>query len=174
MSPYEKCNHQGFALVTVLLFLQILTLLGLYALQQSRLTFKMTDNYFQHQLLVNAAESALKIAENSAPVCQKSIMNREELLSQPFSFWQSLPCKGMINGFSYYYITEALGSDACIAILSQAGIANYFRVTVLTTSSHQTIKVLLQTILVKPVYSSEICHGPHHSVSLGRQTWRML
>jgi Tfp pilus assembly protein PilX len=174
MLLYEKNNIKGFALITVLLFMQILALLGLYAIRHALLANKMNQAHYQHFLLLNKADTALDYAETNAPGCEIPIINSQELIKRPLAFWRSLSCGGIFPGFQYYYVTESLGEDPCADILYQNTTASYFRVTALTISNDNTAKIFLQSIIVKPSTVTNICKGSHHIVTQGRETWRIL
>ena len=174
MLHYAKVKLKGFALVTVLLFLQVFVLLGLYAIEQSRLALKTGGSYFQHHIILNNAENGLKTAEKNAPACEIPVIEPAKLAMKPSSFWQALSCTRHFQGGQYFYVTEFLGSDPCADIFSQRATAAYFRITLLAVSLHQETSILLQTIIVKPETPAQACHGDHRTVIVGRQMWREL
>lgn len=62
----DRCQHhqQGVALVLALVFLLLLTLLGITALNTTALEEKMAGNVRDRNLAFQSAESALSVAEN--------------------------------------------------------------------------------------------------------------
>jgi len=173
MLRYERDKLKGFVLLTVLLFMQILALLALHVLEQALLANKMSQAHYQHYLLFSEAEAVLKIAEAHAPACEIAITNSQQLIKFPLVFWRSLSCSGIFSNFQYYYVTESLGEDPCADLSYQNMTANYFRVTLLAILNNNA-KILLQSVIVKPTIVTKICHGNHHLVIAGRQTWRIL
>lgn len=174
MLHYVKYKTSGFALVTVLLFMQILALLGLYSLEHVLLAEKMTQAYYQKNHTFNLAESALNLAEFRAPCGEIPLIDSHELAARPLSFWQTVSCGGIFPGLQYYYVTEFLGADSCADIEYQNATALYFRVTLMAVLIKQNARVILQSIIVKPDDAKKDCRGIHHTVKAGRQAWRTL
>jgi Tfp pilus assembly protein PilX len=50
MLPFKRSSNGGFALLIVLIFLQIFSLLGLYSMTASLLMQKMTFDYWVHSV----------------------------------------------------------------------------------------------------------------------------
>ena len=174
MLLYANRKIKGFALVTVLLFMQILALLGLYAIEQSLLALKTGELYFQRDLFSNKTEAALKIAESGASLCEIPVTEPEELSARPLRFWQSLSCAGNFQGFQYYYVSEYLGSDPCAEVVFKNTEADYFRITLLALSTKNKAQKMLQTIVIKSSPRKEVCQGQYRAVTEGRQSWREL
>src|SRR5687768_17197867 len=107
-------KSRGIILITVLLFLQILSLLGLCALQMALLEIKQNYAIRHHHLELNEAEYALKIVEtqlqSGASSCLIPRMSTFEVISSLNSF---ATCTGNFQTFQYYYVIEFLGTDPC-------------------------------------------------------------
>ncbi len=177
-------SQQGLALITVLIFLQVLAVLGLYALEMSLLEEKMSRHSWQRQFALVAAEEALHRAEaevdHGLPACQIPVTPTNELVTWSLAQWQSsISCAGNFSTLQYYYVIEFLGKDNC-ADIKQSGYAtkkitaDYFRITLLITTLAHDAEVMLQSTIVKPSDVSQTCHGTEHVVSVGRQSWRDL
>ena len=63
-TSYSQRNQQGVALVMALAFLLILTIIGVTAMTTSSLQEKMAGNAQDRNMAFQAAESALRVAEN--------------------------------------------------------------------------------------------------------------
>lgn len=172
-------NLQGMALITVLIFLQILTLLGLYAIRMAWLEIKQSHNAWYKHSIRNAADTILNEIENKTinvlPDCTIGPTTTAELLARPLSWWQTQTCTGNFKTFRYYYVVEVLGGDACaiIQINPNKITTNYFRITLLCLADRS--KLILQSTLALPNSDETlICDGIQHQVSRGRQMWREL
>lgn len=68
----DKKNQEGVALVVSLIFLVILTVLGVFSIQNNTLQERMSGNYRDHHIAFEAAELALRIAEEATVQGQHS------------------------------------------------------------------------------------------------------
>lgn len=173
-------KHQGFVLLIVLIFMQIYALLGITALEQVFLSEKLTADYKTRRFLLNEAEHLLRWLEGNlnevSPLCLIPGLSVATLSSRPLSWWSAFSCAGPGYLFRSYYIIEALGEDPCAHLSSgiQVQVA-YYRITVLLVNEHdETMKVMLQSTVVKEAQTLEHCGGQSHSVDLGPQSWREL
>ena len=176
-------SRQGMALIAVLIFLEIFSLTGLFALQRNIWESKLTTRFQFQSTLAAAANAKLKQIErqlnNFLPACSIPETPAPLLASKSPVWWRSVSCAGIFRMFQYYYVVEFLGTDPCAYI---AGIDNdsdrsagYYRVTLLmmpVKDPGQT--VLRQSSIVKPVIPAAICTGSRHAVLPGRQMWREL
>ena len=86
-SPKRPLHQQGFALVITLVFLTVMTLIGLSAAQNSALSEKITSNF-------QLKDRALRIATRGAAVVAECARTTPSLvtgcnsLSDPFGDWQ--------------------------------------------------------------------------------------
>jgi Tfp pilus assembly protein PilX len=169
----------GFILFFVLIFLQLISILSLIALKNSRLEIKMShDSRIRYQTFYSA-EKAILQAENhflqQKQPCLIPETTTDELLSRPMSFWQSdVTCTGNFSTFQYYYVLETLGEDPCGYLENTEKTVDLFRLTLLGSNPNQAI-VRLQTIIaVEHDGPASSCQKKIYHVTRGRQSWREL
>jgi len=170
-------SQQGIAFLAVLIFMQIIAMFSLCAIETIIVETRTAHGYYQHHLLFTVAEGALKQAERSnLAACDIPVTASAELPTEPLEWWQShASCAGNFQQFEYYYVTEYLGNDACAYVLpDKKTTADYFRVTVLATDNSGDQKVFLQTTFVKSSPLSTTCDRSVHSVQAGRQSWNEI
>lgn len=172
MSPYVKQKNQGVVLVTVLVFFQLIVMLGLYMLQTSFLSKKMSMVYWQHYHLFEVADERLQIMElnNLTESCHIGVMNRMELLAKSFNWWQDHACIGKKGDIDYYYVIELLSRDKCMKLQP----IKYLRITLLAYSKNKVYKEMLQSVVIKLDNVKRDCAEDYADVHLGRQSWRRL
>lgn len=177
MQYCEINESRGIILITVLLFLNILTLLGITLFQMAFLEERQAHAMWQRQVAESLSEQALRVAENKLhnmpTACQVPIAPLATILAN----LQSLQsCTGNLQTFQYYYAVESLGIDPCayIQLPSKKQMANYYRITLLGVSGD--IKVVLQSTLIVPIDDDGglSCRGIERVVSAGRQSWLLL
>jgi hypothetical protein len=170
--------QSGAGLLTVLVFLEIFTLLSLYSLRASLWNSQTTQEYWQNNQLYAASEKFLADTEHefsqSDFSCHISPVPAAVLPLQPLSWWQSQACAGKINFFQYYFVIEDLGVDACALLLPDQN-AHYYRITLLTTMTVRPgEKILLQSTIITPRRRLRVCAETPHDVRAGRQSSRLL
>lgn len=174
-------KNQGIALIVVLIFLQVLTILGLGAMQMTLFETKQAQMLWKKHVIENLADRALMEVEHdlslAIPACQIQATAASELASHPISWWQNLPaCSSNLETVHYFYVVEFLGVDPCAVIQTTPSkvIANYYRISLLAISGNS--KFLFQTSYVTPNYDSGsvMCLGVAHQVRMGRQMWRRI
>jgi hypothetical protein len=174
-----KKANQGMALITVLIFMQIWTLLGICSLEMAWLMKKINAGVHQKNQIQFAGETILKQAENKmnqdSSHCLVNVMSTSELLSKSLVWWQSHSnCKGLLASLPYYYIAELIGEDPC-GYFKSSSIAKdnpaYFRISVLIYKNNPMI---LQSTIILPVTKTATCVNAYHEVYVGRQMWRHL
>lgn len=173
---------QGIALLVVLIFMQMISILGLCLLQVAILETKQSQLFWHRNELRSAAEQALRIAESNlqinVPYCVIPVTAVDQLLSYSLSWWQSSQsCTGNFQTFQYYYVVELLGNDPCgyIQLYPQKNFATYFRISLLGVSGDT--QILLQSTIIKPSRGRDdslSCSSASHVVNMGRQMWREL
>jgi Tfp pilus assembly protein PilX len=121
----KRDKQDGFILVTTLIFLLILTLLAVGALEMGVVQLKINQNTFSNAENFQAAESALRVAEkmiegggiSSARCFDQNVRGINEIASQSMAWWRSNACsqsfKGSGNGNNrknssklYYWVEE--------------------------------------------------------------------
>lgn len=149
-------NHQqGIILVTVLLFLQILAILGLYFMQNRIVIKKIAYSLLEQTNLFIAAETVIKKIENEAmATCLIPVTNQADLRKAPIVWWQSVGCAGVFNSLDYFYVTENLGVSE---------LMTYFRVSLLIKNKITGAEELLQST-----------YRVDHNVTKDQQMWREL
>jgi hypothetical protein len=179
-------NHaRGFALITVLLFLQVFAVLSLYALQTEILKNKMTGQFWHKHLEQISAEALLVQLEHNmqsdSQPCVIPVTSAVTFIHQTLDWWESVSCSGNFNSFQYYYVIERLGADSCSDIEQEdIGSANKtdinaLRLTLLMVNHNNvTEKVMLQTVLLLEPKDDGVGHGNASLAKAGRQSWREL
>jgi Tfp pilus assembly protein PilX len=112
-------KQNGFILVTTLIFLLILTLLAVGALEMGILQLKINQNSFSNAVNFQVAESALRIAENSirkeaifsGHCFDKKFRGINDISSQTMAWWRSNACSQSFNNKNnskklYYWVEE--------------------------------------------------------------------
>jgi hypothetical protein len=174
MPHYGKYNSQhGMALIVVLIFMQILSILSWYAIETSLLEMKMAKNFGRHQIGLHIAEQILYHSEKELQAhsasCLIPISSLATLLAKPIDWWQSgITCAGNFHQFQYHYTVEFLGNDVCGEVGNAT--ADYFRITLLVLNNRE--KILLQSTIVKPGHSEGECIRARYQAQIGRQSWK--
>ncbi len=181
---HSRLKQSGFILLVALITLQILSLLGLFALQSYLWESRMLHQFWLRQEMMATATYQMQQAEKkllySAPSCLIPKTAAALLITKSHSWWQSVSCHGNFHQFQYYYVMESLGDDACADMeqLQPAvikSIASYFRITLFMMSSSNLLQyVILQRTVVKPHAVASLCTGQHHRVLMGEQSSREL
>jgi hypothetical protein len=167
-------KQSGVALITVLIFLEILTLLTLYSLHASLWETRITNQYWnKHLLRENAFTTLANIENESSTSCQILPLPAAELKLKSIAWWQSNACAGKIKSYNYYYVIEGLGIDPCARV--QADAAVYYRISLLLKSSlHSEERIILQSTFVKPEATDQDCKFKLRSLAAGRQSIREI
>lgn len=176
----QRCkNPNGFVILIVLIFMQVLILLNWYGIKNILLLNRFSKNISVHDKLFENAQNSLKQVEANLilgmPDCVISFMEPSQIVSEPLSFWQAKSCSGNFQMFKYYYVVEPLPIDLC-AIVDQVKntSAAYFRITLLLYSNNDDARIYLQSTFVKPNVLLTPCKTLQHNVQMGRQSWREL
>lgn len=173
----------GFVLITVLIFIQILSLTSLYGFMLAKANMRSNDHLWQgyqyrlqgHKFL---QQREAKIGQERVR-CAINIVPAPILAQQSIEWWQLNTCSANVAGISYYYAVEFLGDDPCGVIGTndnkQLLIASYYRISLyLVPDKLKGAKYLLQSTVALPVLQTIICQNKLHAVKSGRQMWREL
>jgi hypothetical protein len=176
MPAHFKSLH-GFALISVLIFLEIFSMLTFFSIRASGWEIRMTNQRLMKQKLTYAAATILNHVETgldqSLENCLLPPLPSTELIQKPLSWWQSHSCTGNFDRFQYYYVIELSGVDNC-ALISSGQIAAYYRITVLVMFMDNTdLQSLWQSSFVLPTVRRAECQ-PSHLINAGRQLARVL
>jgi Tfp pilus assembly protein PilX len=167
-------NH-GYILLIVLLFIQAITLLSLYSLQNVWMEYKI-NQYDLHRLKnINLLKHVMNIIEQqlqeTIPSCVIQTTSTEIIKSHSLDWWKTTSCTGIFQSIQYYYVLEALGDDSCAHIVqTKTSIAEYYRVTLLGLYNDNESRLLLQSTFIKASPQHSVCDGVIHPVRTGQQT----
>ena len=176
----QRIRQDGFILIAVLLFLNILMLLSLYTLESNWLIEKSTQAILRKQNRLYAMESILMQIEedvqNELPNCVLPMASAEdELRVKTFTWWQEHACQYPVKSTMYYYVLEPLGVDRCTSIPgNKEKIADYYRITLLGYYFSLTESLWIQSTIVSPNPLLYACDKEKREVTLGRQSFRIL
>lgn len=177
-----KSNNQGFVLFSMLLFLQIFSMLELHSYTALVLMQKLNEKGVQYTQMYSYANYLLPSLQSqilsSDHLCLVPPMTVKELMRKRLLWWQQFGCDGNFDNFKYYYVIEALGVDSCALISNADGldlVADYYRLSLLLVSQvNNQAKILFQTTFVKKCGRTEQCADISHRVLEGQQMWREL
>ena len=127
MSLPKKCfvislpPQRGYILVTTLIFLLILTLLTVGALEWGMMQLKINHNISLGQENFQAAESALRFAEKkleqgnvtTMPCFTDKARDVNELTNQSVASWRTMACSQLFYGKTLFYFIEELARLSC-------------------------------------------------------------
>jgi hypothetical protein len=179
----HKVKAAGFILFSVLLFLQIFTLSGLYgvmlASSLSRRGYYQWHTQVTHYQAQQVMQQIEIYLQSHVPLCIISPISASLLASYKNEWWKEFSCHGNFAVTQYYYVVEILGKDPCSSIYKQEAlqslIAEYYRISLLFLPDANTFaKNLLQSVIVKANDEPLICAGERHFTALGRQMQREL
>lgn len=141
-----KIQQQGMALITILIFLEIFTVLGLSIMQENLIESRTAYRYFQKYLLMNQAEEVLESVKNSfdssVSTCVISSALSEKLFNSSLKFWRENACSGENDQLKYYYIFESLEDQ--VSENNQQSKMRAFRVILLAISKvDENMKIYL-------------------------------
>jgi Tfp pilus assembly protein PilX len=178
-------KQAGLSLLTALIFLQIIAILGMYAIESAIQAEKMSRLAWRQTQVLLAGEQALRSVEQmllyAIPDCLLTITPQNELLAKSISWWQSpARCMGRILLFDYYFVVEKLSSVVC-SNLDHSGSdetkmnkADFYRITLLIIDKKNESREMLQSTLVSLDNAIQNCVVLQHPVFSGQQTWREL
>lgn len=178
MFHYVKQTYHGAVFFTVLIFFQLITVVGLYLLQTNFISNKANIAYFQHYDLLLIAKERLRFIESTQlselAACHIDVMTKVELLSKSFDWWKDHSCAGKIAETSYFYVIEPLNNTSCIKLNDNLlEPIKYFRVTLLAYSKNNVFREILQSVVIKLDNAMRDCVDGN-DVYLGRQSLRRL
>jgi len=174
-------RQNGFVILIVLVFMQILILLNWYVINNVLLLTRFSKNMAVHDLLYHQAKCVLTRVEaevvSNLPDCLISFTDTDLLIAQPLTWWKAQSCSGNSQTFKYYYVVEPLAVDSCAIVDPvKKTIASWFRLTLFLYLNKGNARIFLQSTLVRPSTggAEQPCTGSHHTVQVGRQSSREL
>lgn len=177
-------KQRGIILATVLLFLSLLSLLGIHSLQSSLLQTKLSQHFQQSVFLFDRAEAALQIAEQqvrTAPCRTSTQVGPNDIIVKHSTWWLSaITCKIAAPNLHLRFFIQALGTNNCDKLASslKPGV-NYYRATVWVADSALSHQVLLQSTYATQAFNlptvakASLCRYGH-TIKSGRLSWRQL
>jgi type IV pilus assembly protein PilX len=149
-------RQQGVTLVISIIFLLMLSMIGLWSATNNGLQERMAGNSRSRDLALEAAEAALKYAENSAATWRtspfdgsaKGLLTYDATLSNDAVYWRDanrwtnalqVPA-GTVNQVAAqpYYVIEKMPS---------VGTVEYYRITAKGIGGESSSLVILQSII---------------------------
>jgi hypothetical protein len=171
-------KYNGFALISVLFFLHLFSLMGLMSLRLALLSVKTTQRTWRQDKNIAHSNQILDELEimllQKLPPCQISPIPTSEFIAQSRNWWIQHACEGEHEGSRYRYVIESLGHDECAKIRYYARSADYFRLTLIVYPANGSEKIMLQSTLIRPKVSRSQCDQAMHEVLLGEQMRRRL
>jgi hypothetical protein len=180
-------THQyqnGFVLLTVLVLLQIFSLMGLYGLTQASLALQRENVRWQREEYARLSGQILGRIETGHVIdsgsCRILVTPVSKLAEKPESWWEINTCSDNFSGIRYYYAIESMGSDSCGIVGLEAGkhllIAHYYRISLLIIPHDKKAEaaLLLQSAVIRPGKPVDSCDHSPHIVYTGRQMRREI
>lgn len=173
----QKSN--GFILFVVLLFLQLISAMGLYSLTSVQLNLKVLQREFANDKDVVESKNLLQQIENTFEAnhltCPISPVFSFDLSEKSLSWWESNACQFNATPLYVYYVIESLGVDACAQLAENERVADYYRLSTLIGFSKSRFSyIMMQATFVKPAQSKIMCTETLHHVKIGQQSFRFL
>jgi Tfp pilus assembly protein PilX len=174
MLGFKSGRQQGMAMISVLLFLLMFSLLSLSAMESNILERKMYYASWRKLQMLSAGRQIMAgISQQLPSQCMIKPTPVSQLLAQSFTSWQHSSCVGNMQAFLYYYVIEPLGSDACGQLLNAN--ADYYRITLLLVDAqHITVKTVMQNTVAQPAPVRQECKSTIRMMTSGVQTTRIL
>lgn len=173
-----KHETRGTVLLAVLVFMSLISFIGMHALNVSLNAIKVNEHLWQHRKAFYAAHQALSTIEKQLvtdyAVCKVSWIAAGEIAKKPMSWWRHR-CSGNLAGIRYYYCLELLAKEPCARGKSNDQSlfnAAFYRISVLALPNLNGAKLIVQSVVVKAQQGDNICTEQPRIVRLGRQMWR--
>ncbi len=168
-------QHNGFVLLIVLVYLQLIALLNIANIKQLTMLKKQIKH--QHLQSILQAEASVilnNIVDKGAVTCQRQLHPVRFLQMQPLSWWQSYGCMGESISGHYYYFINDMGVDDCTVIenrINQSMSAHYYRVTMMLDAMES---IIAQETLITSEQRSGACTQQNRVVQAGKGPMRWL
>jgi Tfp pilus assembly protein PilX len=172
-------NSSGMILISVLIFMTLITLLVTTGLGVGELQMRMSSNTQQQVQVFQVAQAGIKDAfenlRHSNVSCQIAIHSAYDLLTKSRSWWQSdISCHKKLADYNYYYVVESLQINPCLTFADSSAV-QYWRITTRAERSDKNTAVtILQATIVLPAVSDELCEASKHQLLNVWQSWRQL
>lgn len=143
-------QQKGIALLALLIFLQMMTLYLMYAMENSFVEMRISQEAWEEYQLLAAAEYLLQTSEKNG-----------------------LTSAGNYKNFQFNYQKAFLKKDSCAEVSGKINTVNYFKIT-LVVFSKKAQKKLQSEVAQLDNEKQASCVGKPHEVTLGRQSWAEL
>jgi hypothetical protein len=169
-------HSQGFVLFAVLLLVQLLTLISLYALTAARLEWRGDSIARQHNAMLELSQSLLKRIDPLvvSQTCLIEYTFPQKLSTVPLSWWQQNACSGIYKKKPYYYVIERLAVDDCALVDGEIRQIIDYRITLYWPSQRQWLPAIIQQETTKVSLNETACRDQVHPVQVGVQMIRQL
>ncbi len=191
---FNAQRQQGSVLTTVLLFLLLITLLGLGAANTGILEKKMTQATLLRGQVLQTAEAGLRAGEKAlhnqlltnlqqhtalkASVCEYPAHTANDFVQRNAQWWQSAAsCHGKLGQFKYDYVIEDLHVQGCVQVKTTNPLyehteaTQFYRITARASADKQHAIVVLQSTYALPAAATQPCVSQVQAIQLGRQSW---
>lgn len=163
----------GFILLVVLVFMQILSLLALDGLLQASLLRKSHLHQLQADNLGRIAENVLPFFERQLfENCCVTPLSVTFLASQSVKWWQAHACHKNVGKQTFYYLWEKLGREQCGMFNQKLRVVEFYRLSVF--ASELNTAILLQSVIAKSTNQQPRCKTKPSIISSGRQLYRFI
>ncbi|CAN5436260.1 N/A [soil metagenome] len=172
---------QGFILISIMIYLVILSLLALGALEASALQTRMSNNIKDSDKLFICAEAALQkskniLASNIPKKCLIEESTNNYYRDKNATWWQTYACNVKVcNSYKTFYLIENLAEQSCCKISNHRVGCRYYRITARTGNNDDSYQTILQSTILLPFTTREVC--PVDKIKLqrgGQQSWRQI
>lgn len=168
-------RHDGFVLLIVLVYLQLLVLLNITNIKQLMLLNKQIRLLERHAMFHNLMMNIVnKINEEKIYHCEISPYPVRYIQQQSRSWWEAHACSGVAANFQYYFYQSDLGRDDCAVVDEQASqfhAAHYYRITLMIDSNPS---VIAQVVMIRPDKRQPSCTQTVRKVHGGKSVLRWL
>jgi Tfp pilus assembly protein PilX len=153
-------QEKGIALISILIFSGMISLLVIMGLEASELQMRMSSNMqFQAQKF-QVAIAGLKKAEmavsSGATTCQTNFVT-SELIAQTSSWWKSaVTCHGSFANKNYQYIIKSLVIDPCLTFDNKNAV-QFWQITARGEGAKNSTATFLQVTIATSIKTQEKC-----------------
>ncbi|MCP4475662.1 MAG: hypothetical protein GY821_14080 [Gammaproteobacteria bacterium] len=169
-------KERGVVVTVVLFFLAAIMLMVAVSWRMIELQWQINHNRYQQLAICQAAEMALKQADNDLKTgdvhCQQPWQPRALIVTRGSDWWHSSACcHRQFNGMVSDYYLVPLQVDPCARLAGKA--SRYWQLTARAANSQQTA-IIRQATVVMPQTSIQTCQGQQRMLHHHWQSWRAL
>ncbi len=169
-------REDGIVVTVVLFFLAAIMLMVGVGWRMVELQWQINHNHYQQLTLYQAAEVALKQADEDLKTgevhCQQPWQSRALIVARGNAWWHSSACcHSQFNDIVNDYYLVPLQVDPCARLAGKASL--YWQLTVRAVNAQQ-VAIIHQATVVMPQTSTQTCQGQQRTVHHHWQSWRIL